>query len=283
MEQEPPAAFAWINIGSQGRKEQLLMTDQDNALLFEDVPTENYAVVKGYFLQLSAYVVEILNKVGYEFCPAEMMASNPLWCQSVTEWKKQYATWINNPGEKGILMCSIFFDYDFVYGQKELVDQIAMAIDKNTENNQVFFAYLGADALKNLPPLGFFKNFIIEKDGEHKDNFDVKGRGLMPLIDAARLLCLSNKITGANNTILRYKELSALEPQNAAIYDACAEAFSILQKFRTKEGFVSNSGGRYLDLSKLSKLDKLKLKNAFNPINDVQEIIRTRFQLTYFT
>ena len=283
MEQLPPVEFAWINIGSQGRKEQLLMTDQDNALLFEDVPIENYAVVKGYFLQLSSHVTQILNKVGYELCPAEMMASNPLWCQSVTEWKKQYATWINNPGEKGILMCSIFFDYDFVYGQKELVDQIAMAIDKNTDNNQVFFAYLGADALKNPPPLGFFRQFLVEKDGQQKDNFDLKGRGLMPLIDAARLLCLDKKITVTNNTLLRYKELAAIEPQNADVYDACAKAFSVLQKFRTTEGFRSNSGGRYLDLNKLSKLDKLKLKNAFQPIHEVQEIIRTRFQLTYFT
>ena len=283
MDQKPPVDFAWINIGSQGRKEQLLMTDQDNALLFADVSPDNYDGVKNYFLQLAFYVTEMLSTVGYELCPAEMMASNTLWCKSVTEWKRQYDSWINNPGIEGILMCSIFFDYDFVYGTKELVDDITTTILKNIENNQVFFAYLGADALKNLPPLGFFKNFIIEKDGEHRDNFDVKGRGLMTLIDAARLLCLSNKITGANNTILRFKELSALEPQNAAIYDACAEAFSILQKFRTKEGFASNSGGRYLDLSKLSKLDKLKLKNAFNPINDVQEIIRTRFQLTYFT
>ncbi|MGO4867760.1 DUF294 nucleotidyltransferase-like domain-containing protein [Flavobacterium sp. W21_SRS_FM7] len=283
MKEQPPAKFAWLNIGSQGRKEQLLLTDQDNALVFEEVSKEKYDEVKDYFVRLAENVTHVLNIVGYEYCPAEMMASNPLWCKSLTEWKAQYYSWIHNPGEKGILMCSIFFDYDFVYGDKALVDAITDAIFKNISDNQIFFAYLGGDALKNPPPLGFFRQFLIEKDGEHKDSFDLKGRGLMPLIDAARLLCLDQKIVEVNNTLLRFKELANVEPQNASIYEACSEAFSVLQKFRTLEGFASNSGGRYLDLNKLSKLDKVKLKNAFHPIREVQEILKTRFQLTYFT
>jgi CBS domain-containing protein len=283
MKQQPPVRFAWLNIGSQGRKEQLLLTDQDNALVFEDVAAERHDEVKKYFIRLAENVTHILNIVGYELCPAEMMASNPLWSKSLTGWKEQYTTWIHSPWEKGILMCSIFFDYDFVYGDEELVAEITETIFKNIDNNQIFYAYLGGDALKNPPPLSFFRQFLVEKDGEHKDEFDVKGRGLMPLIDAARLLCLNQKIIGVNNTFLRFKELAVLEPQNAAIYEACSDAFSVLQKFRTEEGFASNSSGRYLDLDKLSKLDKLKLKNAFHPIHEVQEILKTRFQLTYFT
>jgi CBS domain-containing protein len=280
---QPLVPFAWLNIGSQGRKEQLLLTDQDNALVFEDVTEERYDEVKKYFLQLTDNVTHILNVVGYEFCPAEMMASNPLWCKSLKEWNAQYNTWIHSPAEKGILMCSIFFDYDFVYGDRGLVDAITANIFKNIENNQVFFAYLGGDALKNPPPLGFFRQFLVEKDGEHKDTLDVKSRGLMPLTDAARLLSLDQKIVGVNNTLVRFKELAALEPQNAATYEACFEAFSVLLKFRTQEGFASDSGGRYLVLNKLTKSDKVKLKNAFRPISDVQEILKTRFQLTYFT
>lgn len=281
--EQPPIPFAWLNIGSQGRKEQLLLTDQDNALVFEDVTEERHDAVKKYFLQLADHVTHILNVVGYEFCPADMMASNPLWCQSLKEWNAQYNTWIHSPAEKGILMCSIFFDYDFVYGDSDLVEAITANIFKNINNNQIFFAYLGSDALKNPPPLGFFRQFLVEKDGEHKDTFDVKSRGLMPLIDAARLLALDQKITGVNNTLARFRELAALEPQNAATYEACSEAFSVLLKLRTEEGFASDSGGRYLDLNKLTKSDKVKLKNAFHPIRDVQEILKTRFQLTYFT
>ncbi|MDP2161893.1 MAG: DUF294 nucleotidyltransferase-like domain-containing protein [Flavobacterium sp.] len=283
MDQAPPTRFAWMNIGSQGRKEQLLMTDQDNALVFEDVEEERYDDVKKYFLELADKVTKTLNKIGYEFCPAEMMASNPMWCKSVTDWNKQYNSWINKPGEKGILMCSIFFDYDFIYGDEKLVDAITENIFKNVENNQLFFAYLGTDALKNPPPLGFFRQFLVEDDGEHKDTFDIKSRALMPLIDAARLLVLSQGVRGINNTFQRFKKMAEVEPQNADLFESCAEAFSILTLFRTEEGLLNNSNGRYLNLNDLSKSDKVKLKNSFQPIRDIQDSIKNRFQLTYFT
>lgn len=279
----PPAQFAWMNMGSQGRKEQLLLTDQDNAIVFEDVPEEKYDAVKNYFIDLAEKVTKTLNKVGYEYCPAEMMASNPLWCKSVTDWQHQFKGWINAPGEKGILMCTIFFDYDFVYGNEDLVDAISNTIHEETNDNQLFFAYLGADALKNPPPLGFFRQFLVESDGEHKDTFDLKGRALMPLIDAARILSLSKGIKNVANTISRYSKLAELEPQNAPIYEACADAFAELLKFRTEEGLKNENDGRYLNLNELSKLDKVKLKNDFQPINDIQEVIKNRFQLTYFT
>ena len=147
----------------------------------------------------------------------------------------------------------------------------------------MFFAYLGADALKNPPPLGFFRQFLVESDGEHKDTFDLKGRALMPLIDAARILSLGKGIKNTANTISRYAKLAELEPQNAPIYEACADAFAELLKFRTEEGLKNDSDGRYLNLSELSKLDKVKLKNDFQPIHDIQEVIKNRFQLTYFT
>lgn len=283
METEPPTRFAWLNIGSQGRKEQLLMTDQDNALIFEDVEEDQYEEVKTYFVELAEKVTKTLNKIGYEFCPADMMASNPMWCKSVTDWNKQYNAWINTPGEKGILMCSIFFDYDFIFGEESLVDEITDNILKNVKDNQLFFAYLGTDALKNPPPLGFFRQFLVEDDGEHKDTFDIKSRALMPLTDAARLLILSQNVKGIANTYQRFKKLAELEPQNADLFESCAEAFLVVLKFRTEEGLLNNSSGRYLNLNDLSKSDKVKLKNAFAPIRDVQDSIKSRFQLTYFT
>ena len=279
----PPAQFAWMNIGSQGRKEQLLLTDQDNAIIFEDVPEEKYDAVKEYFLQLAEKATKALNKVGYNFCPDEMMASNPLWCKSISDWQNQFKGWIINPADKNTLESTIFFDYDFVYGNESLVDTITKTIHEETNDNQLFFAYLGADALKNPPPLGFFRQFLVESDGEHKDTFDLKGRALMPLIDAARILCLSKGIKNVANTISRYSKLAELEPQNAPVYEACADAFAELLKFRTEEGLKNESDGRYLNLSELSKLDKVKLKNDFQPINDIQEVIKNKFQLTYFT
>lgn len=283
MGEQPPVDFAWFNIGSQGRNEQLLRTDQDNALVFADVSDEIYEWVKNYFIELSRNVNEILKYVGYEFCPSQMMASNPLWCKSLSEWKNQFTQWIQNPGDKGILMSTIFFDYEFVYGQKSIELEIADTIYSNINNNQIFFAYLGADALKSPPPLGFFRQFLVENDGEHKDEFDIKARALLPLIDAARLLVLSSGIKNIQNTYLRFKKLAEIEPQNSEFFDACAEAFSLLSRFRTQEGLLNKSNGKYLKLNDLSKSDKVKLKNVFTPIQEIQDVIKNRFQLTYFT
>lgn len=279
----PPCSFSWINIGSQGRKEQLLLSDQDNAIIFEDVSDERYDEVKEYFLNLGGIVTKKLNKIGYSFCEDNMMASNPLWCKSISDWKNQFKTWILNPREKQDVISTLFFDYDFVYGNDKLVKEITDTIFEHSKDNQLFLAYLGSEALKNPPPLGFFRQFLVESDGEHKDTFDIKRRALLQLIDAARILILDHGVKNINNTASRFAKLAEIEPLNATIYEACEEAFLELVKFRTEEGLMHNTDGNYLNLKELSKLDKVKLKNTFQPINDVQELIKNKFKLTYFT
>lgn len=279
----PPVRFVWMNIGSQGRKEQLLLTDQDNALVFEDVPAEQYEIVKKYFLELGERVTYMLNKVGYEYCPHKLMASNPDWCKSLTDWVNQYNTWINSPAEKAVELSTVFFDFDFVYGVPHIEDTLLEAIRKSINRNKKFFAYLAADTLKNPAPLGFFRQFLVESDGEHKDSFDIKSRALEPLSDAARLLSLSQNMLEVTNTFQRFKRLAELEPQNAELYEECSEAFNTLMRFRTEVGLQGSSNGRYLNLNELSKSDKVKLKNCFQPISDLQDLIKNRFSLTYIS
>jgi CBS domain-containing protein len=277
----PPARFVWVNLGSQGRKEQLLRTDQDNALIFEDVEPENYYAVKNYFLDLAERVNFTLHKVGYEFSPNNIIASNSIWCKSLTDWINQYNAWIKTPAEKELELSTIFFDFDFIYGVPVIEDALLETILTGMYKNKKFFAYLAADTLRNPPPLGFFRQFLVESDGEHKDTFNIKNRAIEPLADAARVLALSHGLIEITNTYHRFKKLAELEPQYAELYEECAEAFNILMKFMTEEGLINNSNGKYLDLNQLSKSDKLKLKNCFQPISDVQDIIKNRFPITY--
>jgi len=130
--------------------------------------------------------------------------------------------------------------------------------------------------------LVFFRQFVIENDGKHKDEFDLKARAIQPLVDAARVLILDKGVKTKNNTIERFETLMELEPQNEEIYAGCIKSFHVLSKFRAVEGFDHNTSGRYIDLSKLSKSDKMKLKRTFKPINEIQSLIKTRFKLTYF-
>ena len=279
----PPARFAWFSIGSQGRKEQFLLTDQDSFLIFEDVIAEKYRDVKDYFLKLAKRATSILEKVGYEFCPNGHMASNMLWCKSLSDWIKQYNNWMKTPGEKSNDISSIFFDYEFVFGETKIEETLDDLILKNTKNNALFFDYLGNDALRKQPSLNFFKKFNLEDEGENKGKFDIKNRAIMPLVDGARLFTVSLNLRGVNNTYLRFKQLAITDPKSSEIYLNCADAFLILSKFRTLEGLKSDTSGNFINVEELNKVDKEKLKNALVPMKDLEDLIKDRFQLTQFS
>ena len=279
----PPARFAWLSIGSQGRKEQLLLTDQDSMLVFEDVAQDKYRDVKDYFLKLARRATSTLEKVGYIPSPDGAVASNIIWCKSLTDWIKQYNTWINTPGETTDVISTIFFDYEIAFGESAIEEAITEIIYKNAKTNKLFFDYLGNDALKKPPPLGFFRQFLVEEGGENKDTFDIKSRALTPLIDAGRLLVLSQDIKGVNSTYMRFKQLAVADSRNSELFLNCAEAFLTLSEFRTVEGLKNDSNGQFINLEELSKTDKVKLKNCFIPIKEVQELIKNRFKLTYFS
>lgn len=212
MDSKPPVSFAWMSLGSHGRGEQLLITDQDNALVFHDVDPKEYQVTKAYFLELAERVTKMLNKIGYEYCPADMMARNPKWCLSLSEWKDQFNHWIYKAGNEEILLCSIFFDFNCTYGDVTLVNELSSSIFSSTQNNDLFFAVLGRSALHSPSPLGFFRQFLVEQDGEHKDSFDIKSRAMMPLTDIGRVLILSHQVKHINNTAARFEKLADLEP-----------------------------------------------------------------------
>lgn len=280
MATKPPVKFGWLALGSQGRKEQLLITDQDNALIFENVEENDYDTTKEYFLALAKKINSKLHLVGYENCPADMMGSNPKWCLSLNEWKQQFDSWITKPSEEAIMMCTIFFDFNLVYGDKKLVKKLANSIFKSIDSYEIFLNFLGRNALINPPPLGFFRQFLVEQDGAHKNQFDLKSRALMPLIDAARLITLSHNIQNKNNTIERFEALIIKEPQNKDLYFSCIDAFKILLRYRTKQGIKHQDSGRYVELNNLHKSEKLKLKGCFKPIKDIQELLNVRYNLS---
>jgi len=279
----PPARFAWLSIGSQGRKEQLLATDQDSILVFEDVAAEKYRDVKNYFLKLAKKAVSTLEIIGYEPCPNGHLASNMMWCKSMTEWMKQYSNWMNSPGEKNNEISSIFFDYEIAFGEQQIEDAITDIIFVNAKRNKLFFDYLGNDALRKPAPLSFFKKYNVEETGINKGKFDIKNRAILPLVDGARLFVLSHNIKGINNTYLRFKQLAMEDSKHSEIYLNCADAFQTLTKLRTSEGLKYDNSGQYINLEDLSKVDKENLRNALLPMKELEELIKDSFQLTQFS
>jgi CBS domain-containing protein len=279
MDGPPPANFTWLALGSLGRNEQLLISDQDHALIYSDVPKADQEKTSQYFLQLAKMVTVKLETLGFEYCTAEMMASNPKWCLSLSAWKEQFRDWITNPDEEKILLCNIFFDFRGIFGNPDLPVQLEKCIVEYIESHEIFLNRLALNAVKNPPPLSFFRQFLLEHSGEHKDQFDIKARAIMPLVDAARVLILSNRITGISNTLERFEKLIALEPQNKDIYIMCLESYKILLRFRAKQGLANHDSGRFVHIKSLNKFERLQLRNCFKPIAEVQELIKVRFNL----
>jgi len=280
MEKPPPVSFCWISLGSQARREQLVPTDQDNALLFEDVPEVDYATIQEYFLKLSNHVNTNLNAIGYEFCPAQVMARNERWCLSLSQWKEQFQKWIQSPDEEAVMHCSIFFDMQPVYGNNDLFQSLTQFISEGVGKYEIFLNFLARNAVLNPPPLGFFRQFILEKDLENKDEFDLKARALMPFIDAARVLSLEKEHLLPCSTLKRFEFLIEAETQNKRLFQACYEAFELLLQFRAQQAIKDGDSGRYIDVKQMTKMEQLQLRTCFKPLKDIQELLKVRFKLS---
>jgi CBS domain-containing protein len=270
----------WLSLGSEGRKEQLLRTDQDNALLFTG-PGDNDKAVRTYCLELARRVTDSLIKCGFEKCPANIMASNPKWCQSLEAWKQHFGDWISQPDPKALMHAAIFFDFRATYGDIHLANQLFAFINEQIGKQTLFIHHFANNALLNPPPLSFFRNFVVEKSGEHKNEFDIKRRALMPLVDAARVLCYEQGISGLTSTMERYEALAENDHIRRNVFRDAADAYGLLLELRTLEGLRNHDSGRFIDPKQLNKIQRQSLRAVFETIREVQEILRHRFQLDY--
>ena len=278
----PATAFCWLSLGSQGRREQLVRSDQDHAVVFEgdSLGEEALAATRAYYVDLAAAASRSLDVIGFERCTGEMMASNRAWCLTPDEWTLRLESWIAEPTGEHLLDASTLLDRRPIGGDLALGERFCVQTRGRVRNERRFLAFLARAAVDNPPPLSFFRSFVVERSGEHKDSFDIKQRAMLPLADAARVLTLQLGISDPSNTIERYERLRAAEPQNDDLFLAAAQAYDTLMGFRARQGLAEGSTGRYFPIADLSKLERLQLRNTFGPIADLLAALRVRFQLT---
>ena len=279
----PPARFVWLALGSQARKEQLVLSDQDNMIVYEDVAAEKHRDVKFYFVQLAKIVISNMEVLGYKPCPFDHLASNIKWCKSLSDFTAIYSNCIKSPGENMSNFSGIFFDFEYIYGETKIKDSLEIAIHQSLANNKIFFDYIGNQLLKSPPPLTFFKKFAVEETGIYKDQFNLKQKVLQFYVDAARIFALSHNLKGVNNTFLRFKQMAITDPKNAEKYLDFAENYIKIQEFRTKEGILNDNDGAFIETSKLSKIDKEELKKAVAEIDNIIDLIKDKYKLTRFS
>ncbi len=278
---KPELRFCWLSMGSEGRKEQLLRTDQDNAILYDNPPEAEAEKVKQYFLWLGEKVTKILIDCGFKKCPADIMANNPKWNQSLTGWKTLFEKWILTPEPKAVMHSTIFFDFRPVYGNMDLADELKSFVIEKVKHGQGFLIFFAVNALQNPPPLSFFRNFIVESSGKHANEFDIKARTMMPLCDAARVLAFELGIKEYLSTSERYEKIAEIEPQLKELAKESGMAYEILMRLRAQNGLKHKNSGRYINPNNLNKLERQALRNIFKTIDSLQSTINLRYQLDY--
>ncbi|MDM8526340.1 DUF294 nucleotidyltransferase-like domain-containing protein, partial [Desulfococcaceae bacterium HSG8] len=195
----PPVNFAFVILGSEGRKEQTLKTDQDNAIIFEDegIPGISEAEISEYFLSLAEKVCTWLDQAGYAFCTGNIMARNLRWCQSMSVWKRYFSEWIHTAEHEHLLHSTIFFDFRFGYGDERIVENLREHLFDSLTGWSGFFRYMAENTVSFRPPVGFLGNFLVETKGKHRNCLDIK-RPMTQIVDFARIYALRNNIRETN-------------------------------------------------------------------------------------
>jgi CBS domain-containing protein len=275
---KPPCPYAWLVLGSGGRLEQTLRTDQDNALVYAD-DTSQWAEV--YFADLAERIVGRLERCGFPRCPGDIMATNPQWRKPLHVWKGYFEEWIRRPEEQSLINVTVFFDFRRAYGTLD-VEKTLRPVIESARHQKIFLARLVRVALRRSPPLGFFRNFTLERNGDERDLLDLKHRGVGLIVDLARIRALE---TGSSetNTLARMRSAaghSGLDKESVAELTAAYELISLL-RLRHQYGQIERGEepSNMVPVSELSKLEQRDLKEAFRTIATNQRVLESTYQV----
>jgi len=268
---EPPVSFAFITLGSNARHEMTMFSDQDNALIFNDVQENDLQRVRRYFLKLADGVCAKLDKAGYPFCPGGIMAVNPKYCLSISEWKDCFTDWITNATPESILEVNIFLDIFCPFGDHDLVNDLMSHIMKLTSENPQFFIYFAKNCLTYKAPLNLLGHIKTEtRDGLKTINIK---ENLKPLEILARIYALKLKITKPGS-VSRLRKIIETENIKKDSFQEMIYVFDYLWRIRFSNQINSHADLRSvndeLDLNTLSSIERQNLRNVLSLISDFQ-------------
>lgn len=273
-----PVPFCWLGFGSQGRKEQLLNADQDNGLLISNDLKQEDEV---WFETLAKRVCDGLNDCGYIYCPGNIMATNDKWRQPLSAWQSTVAKWTVSPTPQAVMHTSIFFDIRTIYGDKSLCDQLQKHMLHNASSNSIFLAALAQNVLSSEPPMGIFRRFVVDQNGEHRDELDLKKRGILPIIDLVRLHSLANSITEVNtldrlHALVKCKAMTIEDSRN--MQDALRVIMQLRTQHQAQQITEGESPNNYISPSHLSKIMRKQIKDAFSIVMDAQQAVKVNYR-----
>ena len=273
--------LCWMALGSEGRFEQTLNTDQDNAIIFRVPAGMTADQVREKLLPIARRINVTLDQCGFPLCKGEIMASNPKWCMSLEEWKRAFSAWISGGSPESLLHASIFFDFRPLCGEHQLAQDLRGWLSRVASENSRFLHMMAENALRNRPPLGVVRDFVVGKENK----IDLKLNGITPFVDAARIFSLAAGVTDTN-TIQRLRQSAEKMRMDSSEIDAWIDALLFIQVLRMRRHDEASAQGvddqaldNLIDPEKLNELDRRILKEAFRQARKLQARLAMEYHL----
>lgn len=275
-----PAPYCVVAMGSLGRLEAGLGADQDTAIIVDDSGDAS----DPWYADLATALTDGMERIGFPRCPGDVMATNPRWRQNVSGWRQTFRGWMNEPEPTALMEAQIFFDMRPISGDTSLYASLSSDILAVAPRSTRFLAHLAAAAVQRTPPIGFFRSFVLERDGEHRNALDLKHGGIAAVVQLARLYCLTHGLAPVNTQtrLTAARNGGAISAESA---DNLADAYEFIcyqrvrhQGRQIREGITPDS---YVNPDELSDLDKKHLRDAFAVVRTMQSALTTTYQLGF--
>ncbi|MDW3153951.1 DUF294 nucleotidyltransferase-like domain-containing protein [Vibrio sp. 779(2023)] len=274
-----PIPYCLVAMGSMARDEQLIVTDQDNALILDN--SYDVEIHGEYFEKFAKFVCDGLAACGYAYCTGGIMATNPEWRKTRAEWEECFGNWIDNPTPERLLNSNIFFDLLGVHGRVKWAEQLSSFIVRRAKRNNRFLACMAYNAIRRTPPLGFFKDFVMEKDGRHRNSINLKRRGTAPLADLIRVHSLAIG-SRSQNSFDRLDDINdaGILPKGRGL--DLRDAMELIYMVRIRHQALDIENGEEPDNNiepeNMSEFERRNLKAAFQILSNAQNFIKFRYQ-----
>ncbi|WP_418318807.1 DUF294 nucleotidyltransferase-like domain-containing protein [Piscinibacter sakaiensis] len=275
----PPVPYCFLALGSMARHEQLVVTDQDNAMVLDN--RFDPALHDDYFSRLASFVSDGLARCGYSYCTGGVMATNSQWRQPLRVWEAQFSRWIEQPTAQSLLDSNIFFDIDGVWGRVEWAERLRALIAQKAKGQSRFLASMARNALLRTPPIGFFKDFVVEADGRHSQAINLKRRGTAPMTDLIRIHALSIG-SQSLNSFERLQDVIAanvLPPgRGQDLHDTLEFISTVRIRNQADDLAAGLEPGNSIEPDKLSAFERKNLRDAFMILAEAQTFLKFRYQ-----
>ncbi len=279
---KPPVEFSLIILGSGGRGENFLFPDQDNAFILDDYPDADHGRIDPFFIELAERMTKNLGEVGLTLCKGYVMATNPVWRKTLTQWRDQVAYWMNSRTPATLRYCDIFFDFAHGFGRPGYSAQLREYVTGMGTRNPGFIKDMFAIQEDHSVALGWFGRLLTETDEDgHSGMINLKYNGTLPLVEAVRLMGLKHGIA-ETSTLGRLKGLRECDAIDDDQYDYLTGGLNHLtrlllrqqlQDFRSEEKKVTN----FVPKASLSKREKEYLADCFRAIQDLRGRLSSDF------